>query len=646
MVVFAGITFVLVAGLGLLGSRLLEQDRALVTQRIQDRLERAADRTAAELLRRLAETERFLVSLATLPDSALDAAAPAYARRIEPDALVLVLTENHLETIPRSGLLYYPVRAPVEEPPADAFRQGEVYEFQRRDLPRAIATFRQLARSENSAIRAGALLRLARVLRKAGRRDSALGAYAELASLGAAPAGALPAALVAGHARCVLLEELGRPADLRREAEALYAGLQEGRWRLSRATYAFYSRELEQWIGPDRGGAAAALGLTAAAEWLWQQWRVAPEHLPAPGWRSLLTADRSMLVMRHAERERMVGFVAGPGHVERAWLGPLQPWLDEQGVQVALTDAEGHYVFGQFSDGNGPHALRTAADVQLPWALRLVSADPGAATTQLAERRRLLLIGITLVTTIVLVGMYFIARAVTRELAVARLQSDFVAAVSHEFRTPLTSMRQLTELLSSGRLVNEKRRAEYYSVIKRESERLHRLVESLLDFGRMEAGAREFRFEPLNAAALVEEVVEEFRHEHADDAGNIALGGDGAAAVVRADRDALGRAIWNLLDNAIKYSPERGIVAVDVRRADGTVTIRVRDRGVGIPPDECKEIFRKFVRGASAKAAGVKGTGIGLAMVQHIVDAHHGEVRLESAPGAGSTFTLSLPAEE
>ncbi len=115
---------------------------------------------------------------------------------------------------------------------------------------------------------------------------------------------------------------------------------------------------------------------------------------------------------------------------------------------------------------------------------------------------------------------------------------------------------------------------------------------------------------------------------------------------MRADSEALGRAVWNLLDNAVKYSPDRQRVWVHVSQADGLVVITVRDQGIGIPPAQRDAIFRKFVRGTSSDGRGAKGTGIGLAMVKHIVEAHSGEVRVESEVGQGSTFTILLPVEE
>jgi len=242
------------------------------------------------------------------------------------------------------------------------------------------------------------------------------------------------------------------------------------------------------------------------------------------------------------------------------------------------------------------------------------------------------------------VGSYFIARAVTRELEVARLQSGFVSAVSHEFRTPLASLRQLSELLTDGRVPSEQRRQEYYEALRGESERLYRLVESLLDFGRMEAGARQYRFELLETEPFFRGVVEEFAQEARERGYHVDIKQQEHLPRVQADREALARALWNLLDNAVKYSPQNKAVWADATCENGQVAIRVSDKGLGIAPHEQKQIFKKFVRASSADVAGSKGTGLGLTMVQHIVAAHGGQVRVHSEPGVGSTFTILLPS--
>ena len=241
------------------------------------------------------------------------------------------------------------------------------------------------------------------------------------------------------------------------------------------------------------------------------------------------------------------------------------------------------------------------------------------------------------------IGGYFTARAATRELAVARLQSDFVSAVSHEFRTPLTSMRHLTDLLDRGVVSEEDRRRQYYSALSHETTRLHRLVESLLNFGRMEAGALEYRFEPVCLAELVEEVVADFRRESAAAGHQIEVTADHNLPELRIDREAFARVVWNLLDNAAKYSPDATAILVNLAREGDRAALRIQDHGLGIPAEEQREIFKKFVRGSAARASNVKGTGVGLAMVQHTVRAHGGEIRLESKAGAGSTFIVLLP---
>jgi len=180
----------------------------------------------------------------------------------------------------------------------------------------------------------------------------------------------------------------------------------------------------------------------------------------------------------------------------------------------------------------------------------------------------------------------------------------------------------------------------------RATDRLQRLVEALLDFGRMEAGRRPYRFERLDAGALAHDVTEEFRREAAGHGFAVECSLNGDPCPVNADSEALSRALWNLLDNAAKYSGESRRIDVGVERAGGVVRLLVRDYGLGVPAGERQRIFDKFVRGEAARALGIKGTGIGLAMVKHIVAAHGGRVEVAAGCGKGSVFTIALPVRE
>ena len=614
---FLAVTLGPALGLISLGWRLLEQDRALARQRIVERRENAADQVVAALQRELRASERDLAQL--------------HAPSPEDDALLVELVPSGMRAYPKNALLFYPSVPAPPEAPSIVYGEAEKEEFQRRDYEKALAALTPLTRSPNRSIRAGAYLRMARNQRKAGQLSQALRTYAELTRYGETSIGGVPAELIARRARCALLAQMNRQADLSKEAAEFYGLLRRGHWQLSQSAYDIHAEEAAAWLGIDRNSEAAPLALAEAVAWLSDGRNLEPG---GSGRRCVVKQNRLVTILWTRGPDGLRALVAGPLYLQRRWLSALSPLTSSLRVRVALKE---------MNPGSGGAVERASSATGLPWTVFVASSDVQAEVQQFAARRRLLLGGLALVAVVIGAGIYFIARAFARELAVARLQSDFVSAVSHEFRTPLTSLRQLSEIFNEDRPLEEERRKKYYQALDRATARLHKLVEGLLDFGRMEAGAMVYRKIDLDAGALVSSVVSEFQREAGDRGYLVELKTTDNLPAVHGDPEALGRALWNLLDNATKYSSECKTVWVEVEREGRELAIRVRDRGLGIPAPEQQEILRKFVRGAAAAVAGIKGTGIGLAMVKHIVDAHGGALHMESAPGQGSTFSILLP---
>jgi len=240
-------------------------------------------------------------------------------------------------------------------------------------------------------------------------------------------------------------------------------------------------------------------------------------------------------------------------------------------------------------------------------------------------------------------GIIMTHRNISREMALARLKSDFVSNVSHELRTPLSLIRLYAETLEMGRLKSPDKYQEYYSIIRKESERLTALINNILDFSRIEAGRKEYDFRQTDMRELVRNTLESYRYqiEQSGFAFEEKIAED--VPPLSVDREAMARSLLNLVNNALKYSQDQKYIGVNLFRDNGSVKLEVVDHGIGIPQSEQQKIFDKFYRVGDPLVHNTKGSGLGLALVRHIVRAHGGEVLVDSVPGRGSKFTIDLP---
>ena len=291
---------------------------------------------------------------------------------------------------------------------------------------------------------------------------------------------------------------------------------------------------------------------------------------------------------------------------------------------------------------------------ELKVSLYLTSPD----TLFARQRARVFWFGLLIATSALAAFLGFVAtcRAFRRQEKLNELKSNFVSSVSHELRAPIASVRLLAEGLEKGRVQGSEKQHEYFRFIVQECRRLSSLIENVLDFSRMEQGRKEYEFELAAFKPLLEQTTLLMRPYAAERGIEIQTELPEISPALECDPRALAQALINLLDNAIKHSPPQSRVTAGFRALAESgpidahqenplrlIEIWVEDHGAGIPPGEQTRIFERFYRIGAELTRQTEGIGIGLSIVKHIVEAHHGRIRVESEPGAGSRFTIELP---
>lgn len=248
-----------------------------------------------------------------------------------------------------------------------------------------------------------------------------------------------------------------------------------------------------------------------------------------------------------------------------------------------------------------------------------------------------------LVLVFLLSGIALAIRATDREARLAQAKSNFVANVSHELKTPVALLSMFSEILELGLVNSEKKKNEYYRIIRHESLRLNKVIDNILDFSRIEAGRKTYNFADGNMAEVIEKVLSSYRYQIDNSGFDIQTNIQRDLPPVLIDRDAMAQAISNLVDNAIKYSGEVKQLSIKTETRGSDLSIEIADRGIGIPRAEQAKVFEKFYRVGNGLVHDVKGSGLGLSLVKHIIEAHHGTISVESDVGKGSRFTILLP---
>jgi two-component system phosphate regulon sensor histidine kinase PhoR len=322
--------------------------------------------------------------------------------------------------------------------------------------------------------------------------------------------------------------------------------------------------------------------------------------------------------------------------------------------RVAIIDEDGGSVSG--SSLGTAHSDReerflfedTFGKALYRWRVQIAPQNVDDFRTRAEQQKRLRPLLIVLSTSIIAVGLGIVWLVILGERRASRLKSDFIANVSHELKTPLSLIRMFGEMVATGRHKGEDAAREYGEIITRESERLSHLIDNVLDFARLERGKASYHFAEAEIADVVERALDVCRYRLDKEKLKLRTLIEPGLPQVRMDENAMTLVILNLVDNAIKYGTDGGQVEVSVQRTPGGVVLGVRDYGPGIAREEQSRIFERFYRARSARDRNVRGSGIGLALVKYIAEAHGGRATVESPvtgdPRPGSLFRVFLPA--
>ncbi|MBC8002801.1 MAG: HAMP domain-containing histidine kinase [Opitutaceae bacterium] len=319
---------------------------------------------------------------------------------------------------------------------------------------------------------------------------------------------------------------------------------------------------------------------------------------------------------------------------------------------MALLDDTGRPVMisrpGFQTNWKKPIAAAEIGEALPHWEVAVYLLDPGKLSRAAQSTRQTVGSLVVLLLLAISVGGWLLVSGVRIQLALARKKTDFVSNVSHELKTPLTSIRMFSELLAEGRVTDPDKQRSYLNIISAEAGRLTRLINNVLDFSRLERGEKKYQFQPMDLAAVVRETIE--THRPHLEAGQFQIESvlPAEPVTINGDRDALAQILVNLLSNAEKYSGAGREIRVEMdSRTEPVchVEVRVLDRGTGVPAGSEQKIFDQFYRAHDSLSSGIQGSGLGLTLARQIARAHGGDVVYERREGGGSCFTLRLPCK-
>ena len=560
-----------------------------------------------------------------------------------------------------------------------AFERAELYEFSQRNYSRSADYYRRCVKSAPSArYEAIALDGLGRSLIHLRQFNQAQRVYEDLSTRYGQiqnKAGH-PYGLAAGLNLSEIKKLQNKPEENIKNLLMLYEGMKKGRWLVTLSSYDFFVGEIESQLD---GGLSPGKfpELNEIYESLKEEKFIYLDVLEFAGFlnrevipkieeRLSITRTGSdfasnRIIATQAEEIRLISYARLFGfQSERDYYGgffwdldyikeklipvELEKISEESGLQFQIVQDE-------ISSNTSRNETTTSTDslmlsfreFPLPW--KLLVTQPAFNDLESSLRRENIIYGtlLTVIVVLMLLGAFLIARDISREAETTRVKTEFVHNISHELKTPLTLIRLYSETLQRKEKLPEKEKQEAYEIITKESERLSHLINNVLDFSRIEMGRKEFNFKNGNLANVISDTLESYRY-HLEKKG-FTVTSEIASDIpdMDFDEEAISSVLVNLLSNAIKFSPKKKEVTIRLFKDGENAVLKVEDKGIGIEPKDLSKIFERFYRCGHQVVCETRGSGLGLTLVRHIVEAHGGTIGVKSVPDKGSVFTIILP---
>ena len=552
----------------------------------------------------------------------------------------------------------------------DEFEKGWNLEFRDKNFRGAILYYQdELSKARNVNEKALILISIARLQKKMNNKQGAVDTYKTLSQEyeNAFIGEVLPVGIVSNLEKSQLYLELGDTIQHVESINSLLLGLKNKHWNINQVTFENSLESAVEKIDELKNAMDHEMDLFKVSDSIRsaiEEGILQSDYLL--GFNSISienelsgiseshynlrnsTGDSYFIFLDQNENNNKWGFIYDQ---EVLLLKALKPRLDalssEFNFEWSLVNERGEGLYETESLEGKLNAINIPLPNSMPtWELMISPKENLGLAAFVFRNEGVFFYIFLLILVILAIGLYFTMFIVNNELRVSQLKSNFISSVSHEFKSPLTGIRQMAEMLNDGRVPSEERKKKYYSAILQEGNRLSLMINNMLDFSKMEADQKSFHFENGNLADVTEEMVLLLRNYWSGKGIEINFELSEIVPDSWFDKESVKQVVQNLIDNACKYSGNSKIVNVEVGAEGEHVILSVKDFGIGIKEQDIKELFTRFFRSNNTQTQQVKGSGIGLTVVKQIVEKHGGDIHVFSEYGKGSIFKIRFPIKK